>query len=106
MPMPIPVPEHERGREKLVYTAILVLAVCVFAFDALTPAGRAEWVFHLIPLALCIFQRRVRFPYVVATGVTVFMVVAAVMEPGTREGTDAFIRRAYAVIAIWIVAGL
>ena len=106
MPMPIPVSDQERGREKLVYTAILVLALCVFVFDALTPAGRAEWVFHLVPLALCIFQRRVRFPYVVAMGVTMFMVIAALMEPGTKEGPDALIRRGYAVIAVWIVAAL
>ena len=106
MPMPIPVSDQERGREKLVYTAILVLALAVFIFDALTPAGRAEWVFHLIPLALCIFQRRVRFPYVVALGITLLMTIAAMMEPGTKEASDAVIRRLYALIAIWIVAGL
>jgi len=106
MPMPIPVPEHERGREKLVYTAIVVLALCVFAFDALTPAGRAEWVFHLIPLALCIFQRRVRFPYVVAVAITGFMTAAAMMEPGSNDSGDALVRRLYAVVAIWIVAAL
>src|SRR5690242_18513177 len=106
MPMPIPVSDQERGREKLIYTAILVLTVAVFVFDALTPAGRAEWVFHLVPLSLCIFQRRVRFPYVVAIAITVFMVLAAIMEPGAKDGSDALIRRLYAEIAIWIVAAL
>ena len=106
MPMPIPVSEQERGREKLVYTAILLLALGVFIFDALTPAGRAEWVFHLIPLALTIFQRRVRFPYVVAIGITALMVAAAILEPGTKEGVDALIRRIYAITAVWIVAVL
>jgi signal transduction histidine kinase/CheY-like chemotaxis protein len=106
MPMPIPVSEQERGREKLVYTAILFLALAVFVFDAMTPAGRAEWVFHLLPLALCIFQRRIRFPYFVAAGITVLMTAAAMLEPGTKETSDAVIRRLYALIAIWIVAGL
>ena len=106
MPIPVPMSDPDRAREKVVYTAILVLALAVFAFDALTPSGRAEWVFHLVPLSLCIFQRRVRFPYVVAAGITVLMTLAVVVEPGQKEAVDAAIRRLYALIAIWIVAAL
>ncbi|WP_231638140.1 hybrid sensor histidine kinase/response regulator [Piscinibacter sakaiensis] len=45
-------------RDRVMWAAILALQLAVLAWDAVTPLGKTEWVTHLLPPVLTLFQSR------------------------------------------------
>ena len=96
----------DTSRDQAVYALIAALLVAILTIDAFTRVGYAEWVFYIVPLALCVFQTRGWVPFVVAGIITGLLVVGMQLSAPGMEVQIAEVNRMFAVVAVWGVAFL
>jgi signal transduction histidine kinase/DNA-binding response OmpR family regulator len=94
----------DTSRDPVVYASIAALLAAILALDAYTRVGFAEWVFYLIPLALCVFQSRSWFPLATAVVITALVGIGFELSAAGIDAEMAKINRAFALVAIWSVA--
>ncbi|WP_334186628.1 response regulator [Noviherbaspirillum sp.] len=99
--MPI---SHQANRAT--YALILGVAIFVFLVDSITPLGFAEWVFYVIPVALCVRQPNSQLPLVVAVALMPLLIFGYLLSPEGANTTMAIVNRALAFFALFGVAYL
>jgi CheY-like chemotaxis protein len=91
---------------RYLYFYILGVSLLVFAIDCLTPLGYAEWVFYVIPVALCVLGSRPQLPFVVAGALTPLLVVGYLLSPQGRGDQASQINRVLGLLVVFGVAYL
>jgi signal transduction histidine kinase/DNA-binding response OmpR family regulator len=94
---------HSKKHNLLLPFAALLIGL-VFAADAITPLGYAEWTLYAVPVALCLFAGQAAAPLVAAAGCSILLIAGYVVSPVGSDAEMAFINRILGSIAIWMVA--
>ena len=98
---------HKNQANKPVLAAVLALSAVVFGIDFLTPIGVTDWVFYLLPVALCVLQNNPRLPWGAAALSTVLLVTGyLVSPPGLVSAGTAILNRCFGVLSMVCVAAL
>jgi signal transduction histidine kinase/DNA-binding response OmpR family regulator len=72
----------------IIYSAIALLSIAIFAMDLATPKGTAVWVFYFIPVVLCILQSRPTVPYVVGACIVALLIVGFLISASGSIAQD------------------
>jgi two-component system CheB/CheR fusion protein len=81
-----------------------VLALVVFAIDAMTPRGSGVGMLYVLPLLLGTAEGPPRFQYLAATVVSALAMVGFLVAPPGVTGTIPYTIRAIALLVIWTTA--
>lgn len=85
--------------------AIIIASTIVFITDWLTPIGSADYVFYFVPVALGIFQSRMKVPLIVAMSSSVLLLAGYYISPESEVDSQiAFVNRFFAAAVIWVSA--
>ena len=90
----------------ILYIALALLTLAIFAADYNTQLGVAVWILYVIPITLSLLAWRPIVPVIVAVGVSVLMLVG--YQPDQKIGNLvlAQINRTFGFSVIWIMAGV
>ncbi|HEY8605650.1 MAG TPA: response regulator [Noviherbaspirillum sp.] len=99
----MPVRDHTH---RYAYSYIFGVMLLVFLIDSLTPLGFAEWVFYILPVALCVLDRRPQLPVVVTLVMMPLLVMGYLLSPKGANETMALVNRMLAVFVVIAVAWL
>jgi signal transduction histidine kinase/DNA-binding response OmpR family regulator len=88
------------------YFWIIGLSLLVFIIDDITPLGYAEWIFYVIPVALCTSTPRPQLPFIVALCLMPLLIMGYFLSPPGANETVAIINRSLAFASVWGVAFL
>jgi len=95
------------NRSELMSTSIIVgLILLVFVADALTPLGYAEWVFYIVPVALCVLQSRPGLPVAIAVAMMPLLILGFFLSPPGAPLEVGIFNRACAILVVGGVAYL
>ena len=96
-----------RTTEPLLLSAIALTAAIVAAVDWVVPLGVVVWIFHLIPIAICLRTRTPHAPLLVAAFGTL-MIVAEIVRVLGDASIPGFVQinRTIGVIVLWGFGGL
>ncbi|HYD80267.1 MAG TPA: response regulator [Paucimonas sp.] len=89
-----------------VYAIIAAAIMVVFGADTVTPLGFSDWMLHVIPVALCIFQSRPEASYVVGTACTGTLIAGYFLSPEGAADVPSALNRMFGVVVIFGVAHL
>jgi CheY-like chemotaxis protein len=92
--------------DRTLYSFILGSSILIFVIDALTPLGFAEWIFYIVPVALCSLGRKPQLPFVIAVALTPLLILGYMLSPVGADELIAIINRAMAFILVFGVAFL
>ncbi|HEV2610712.1 MAG TPA: response regulator [Noviherbaspirillum sp.] len=92
--------------DRATYALILGVAAFVFLVDSITPLGYAEWMFYVIPVALCVRQPNSQLPLIVAVALMPLLIFGYMFSPEGADETIAMVNRALAFFALFGVAYL
>ncbi|MGV3741438.1 MAG: response regulator [Burkholderiaceae bacterium] len=92
--------------ERTLYFYLIGSSILVFFLDAITPLGYAEWIFYLVPVALCSLGRKPQLPFVTAFLLTPLLILGYVLSPEGANELVAIVNRAMAFILVFAVAFL
>ncbi|GIZ50107.1 response regulator [Noviherbaspirillum aridicola] len=92
--------------DRYAHSYIFGVALLVFLVDSLTPLGYAEWVFYILPVALCVFARQPQLPVVVGLVLMPLLVIGYLLSPEGASEQVALINRSLAVFVVIAVAWL
>jgi len=81
-----------------------LLIALIFAADALTPLGYAEWTLYVVPVALCLFVGQVAAPLVAAIGCSALLAMGYFLSPEGVDSHMALVNRILGAIGLWVVA--
>jgi hypothetical protein len=81
-----------------------MLIALIFAADALTPLGYAEWTLYVVPVALCLFVGQMAAPLVAAIACSALLAVGYLLSPPGSDAYLALINRTLGAVGIWVVA--
>ncbi|HET7158872.1 MAG TPA: histidine kinase dimerization/phospho-acceptor domain-containing protein, partial [Burkholderiales bacterium] len=95
---------EDADRKLLIYLAIAGLQLALLLLDRLTPRGITEWIFHILPIGLCLLQRRAVVPLIVAFSASLLILIGYLTSPPGGDPTLGAINRTMGVIALWCVA--
>lgn len=86
---------------------IVLLSIAVFALDAYTPLGSADYIFYFFPVVLCVLQERTVLPVWVALGTSLLSTLGYQLSPPSDAVIAIALRnRFYGATAIWVSAFL
>src|SRR5215217_2436677 len=91
-------------KDALAYLGIAALFACVFIADYFTRLGLAEWIFYVLPIGMCLFQRHPAAPIGAALLATVLIVIGFLVSPQGTAAELAAINRTMGVTTIWFSA--
>ena len=98
---------HPPHRSDILLCAVIAgLVFLVFTIDALTPLGYAEWVFYVIPVAMCVLQNRPKLPIAVALALMPLVILGFFLSPIGATYQVAIFNRSCAIVAVCAVAYL
>jgi CheY-like chemotaxis protein len=97
-------PEQERSGK--VYLAIAAVLAVVFVADYYTRLGLAEWVFYILPVALCLFLNSALAPLVVGGLASLLLVIGFLVSPQGISPELAAVNRSIGLVTIWIGAAI
>ncbi len=86
------------------YLAITGLLVAIFVIDLETPAGVADWIFYVAPIALCVLQRKPMMPLIVAFAASILSIAGHFGSPAGIDPGLANMNRAFGLFAVWLMA--
>ncbi|HEX2829341.1 MAG TPA: response regulator [Burkholderiales bacterium] len=87
-----------------VYLGIAAMFTLVFIVDYFTRLGLAEWILHVVPIGLCLFQRRAWLPLFAGLVATMLIVLGFLVSPQGAAAQLAAINRTIGVVTIWFAA--
>ncbi|MFA9438005.1 response regulator [Uliginosibacterium sp. sgz301328] len=98
---------HSNARnEPVIYLSVILSALCIFTLDVMTPPGTTEWLFYMLPVALCALQSRPFF-VVATTGVSsVLLFIGLLVYARSGIPDTSILNRSYGVISLWAIAFL
>ncbi|WP_254926211.1 response regulator [Bordetella genomosp. 11] len=89
-----------------IHLGIAVLSVLIFAIDIVLPIGIAVWVFYMLPVVLCVFQRHKYLPLMIAMLELVFIVAGTFLPLGYGIPLQNMMNRGFGVVTLFATAGL
>ena len=72
---------RDTDKKLALYFSIVGLMAGVFLADYYTRLGLAEWIFYVLPVAICIFGARPELPLFIAAGASALVFVGFVISP-------------------------
>lgn len=84
----------------------VAISMAVFVLDSFVPLGVAGGVPYLLVVLVSLGSSRIRFPYFVAIGVSILVIVGFYTSPPGGEMWKIVCNRCLALFAIWITAVL
>ena len=97
---------HDPAREGRVLLLIVALLAGVFAVDLVTRLGIAVWVFYLLPLGLCLKQRRPGLPIAVTVAAATLTVIGFFASPPGMDPAMASTNRGLGIVAMAVTGFL
>ncbi len=83
---------------------LLTLALVVAVIDGMAPGGTTIWILNTTLIALSLYSRKPRFPYVLA-GLCSVLVVLVPLSPQSETATwVAWLARGFGIVTFWAVA--
>ena len=89
----------DRAKENRLLVTIVLMMAGILWVDLQTRLGLAEWILYLLPLGLCLRQRRSSLPVYVALAASVLTVVGFFASPPGYARDIAGINRALSIVA-------
>ncbi len=96
----------EEKSPPLISWSVWLATAVVFAADYFTPYGVSIYMVYMVPMALSFFFWRERYPLWVALAGTILIIFAYYTTPDGPGRELSEIRRTFAVITLWILAGI
>ncbi len=97
--------EARRNERWPLIAGLLASAAILATIDLVTPGGTAVWILYIILIALSLYSRKPRFPFVLAAVCTMLVVLDRFQSP---HGDGALwinsLARAFGVTTFWVVA--
>ncbi len=87
-----------------IISLILLLTFTEFYIDTVTPLRIVDWLFYFAPLVLSVQLRSRRFPYVLASMITVLVFIGWYLSPAGEEPLMALVLRSIGLCVFWMGA--
>ncbi len=91
--------------QKYLYVIIAAAITLVLIIDLLTPLGYAEWIFYIVPVALCLLATDRYAPLAVAALCTTLLAAGYLLSPPTELPFMSIANRTIGMITLWMQAG-
>jgi signal transduction histidine kinase/DNA-binding response OmpR family regulator len=95
-----------QDKNRIVHATVAGAALLVFLLDAFTPLGYAEWVFYIVPVALCTLQNNRNFALAVVAVLMPMMLGGYYLSPPGADPVVAIFNRCMAFVVVAGVAYL
>ncbi|MEQ1501851.1 MAG: response regulator [Myxococcota bacterium] len=87
--------------------AVAASLAAVFVADAVTPLGYVEWVFYVVPIAVCAAGSRPDLPVWTAVAATGLLALGWAVSPEAVLPQSVILtNRAFGTAVVWLVAGM
>jgi putative methionine-R-sulfoxide reductase with GAF domain len=89
--------------KKILLAAIFVTVVAQFAWDMIVPNGIADWIWYFIPIYLSIYLHRRFFSYLLASLISLLILIGFYCSPRGIDPQLALIARFVGIAVIWLM---